>query len=69
MFKFSDARMKTDIKRVGSTDAGTPIYSYRYKSGGPTEFGVMAQDILHTQPEAVIMHDSGMLMVDYGKVK
>lgn len=69
MFKFSDARLKTDIKRVGQTDAGTPIYSYRYRSGGPVEFGVMAQDILHTQPEAVAMHDSGYMVVDYGMVK
>lgn len=69
MFKFSDARMKTDIKRVGRTDAGTPIYSYRYLSGGPVEFGVMAQDILHAQPEAVAVHESGAYMVDYGKVK
>lgn len=68
-FKFSDARIKTDIKRIGATYAGTPIYSYRYISGGPVQFGVMAQDIVDAQPEAVSTHENGYMMVDYSKVK
>lgn len=66
---FSDRRLKTDIKRVGQTDAGTPIYSYRYKSGGPIQFGVMAQDLLETQPEAVSQDDKGFYSVRYDMVK
>lgn len=61
---FSDRRLKTDIKRVGQTDNGTPIYSYRYKTGGPVQLGVMAQDV----PDAAFMTESGYLAVDYGKV-
>lgn len=60
----SDLRLKTDIKRVGETDGGTPIYTYRYKSGGPVHMGVMAQDV----PDAAFMTDSGYLAVDYGAV-
>ena len=62
---FSDRRLKKDIKRVGQTDAGTPIYSYKYVWGGPTEIGVMAQDV----PDAAFMIDSGYLAVDYAEVQ
>lgn len=65
---FSDRRLKTDIKRVGQTDAGTPVYLYRYKAGGPTQMGVMAQDVEKTNPDAVTMHPSGYRMVNYEKV-
>lgn len=61
---FSDRRLKTDITRVGTTDAGTPIYTYRYITGGPVHMGVMAQDV----PHAAIEHESGYLMVDYSEV-
>lgn len=62
---FSDERLKTDIKRVGTTDSGTPIYTYRYIWGGPVQMGVMAQDV----PEAAIETESGYLAVEYGKVQ
>lgn len=66
MFKFSDIRLKTDIAHIGETPAGQPVYSYRYVWGGPVQIGVMA----HESPiEAVSVHDSGFLMVDYSKVK
>lgn len=61
---FSDRRLKTDIKRVGATDDGTPIYTYRYKTGGPVMMGVMAQDV----PAARVMDPSGFYRVDYSKV-
>lgn len=62
---FSDRRLKQDIKRIGTTDGGTPIYTYRYVWGGPIMMGVMAQDV----PEAATMHESGFLMVDYSEVE
>ena len=61
---FSDRRLKTDIRRVGQTDAGTPIFVYRYLGEGPFHMGVMAQDV----PDAAIMTESGFLAVDYGRV-
>lgn len=63
---FSDARLKTNVVRVGATDAGQPIYSYQYIWGGPVQFGVMAQE---SPPDAVEVDASGYLKVDYGKVK
>jgi len=62
---FSDRRLKTDIQRVGQTDAGTPIYTYRYIWGGPVQMGVMAQDV----PEAQVPDPSGFLRVDYSRVQ
>lgn len=62
---FSDRRLKRNIKRIGQTDSGTPIYSYTYVWGGPTHIGVMAQDV----PDAAFMTDSGFLAVDYAEVR
>lgn len=67
MLFFSDRRMKEDVKKVGTTDDGLPIYTYKYKSGGPTQMGVMAQDLQKKKPDAV--HNvGGLLAVDYSKV-
>lgn len=62
---FSDRRLKQDIKRVGATESGTPIYTYRYVWGGPVMMGVMADEV----PDAASMHESGFLMVDYSEVE
>jgi hypothetical protein len=61
---FSDRRLKTEIRRVGETDGGTPLYAYRYIWGGPVHIGVMADEV----PEAAMMTDSGYLAVDYARV-
>jgi len=62
---FSDRRLKQDIRRVGATDDGTPIYTYRYVWGGPVQMGVMADEV----PDAAFMTDSGYLAVDYAEVR
>ncbi len=59
----SDARAKTDVKRVGTTDGGTPVYVYRYKGDTRMQMGVMAQEV----PEAAVDVD-GVLYVDYRRV-
>jgi hypothetical protein len=68
---FSDERLKEDIKRVGETDEGLPIYTYKYKWGGPPMMGVMAQDVARVKPEAVSVQPLGgtpYLAVDYAQV-
>lgn len=62
---FSDARLKTNVTRVGQTDAGQPIYTYRYMGEGPYHMGVMAQE---SPSDAVHVDVSGFLKVDYSKV-
>ena len=71
MFKFapSDIRLKENIKRVGSTDEGLPVYTYRYKGHSQMHMGVMAQEVAERDPSAVMQHESGFLLVDYSKVK
>lgn len=66
----SDIRAKTDIKRLGTTDAGLPIYKYRYKGDATPRIGVMAQETARLFPDAVRRHKrSGALVVDYEMVK
>lgn len=63
----SDIRVKTDIRRVGKTDGGLPVYTFRYKAGGPVQMGVMAQEVEKVNPAAV--HEiGGVKHVDYAEV-
>lgn len=66
---FSDERIKTDIKKVGQTDDGLPVYTYRYKNdpSGAVHMGVMAQDVEKETPEAV-KKVGGIRAVDYSRV-
>jgi hypothetical protein len=65
--KYSDERLKTDIRKVAETDNDLPIYSYRYKSGGPKEIGLMAQDVEKKVPGAVLTDPKGWKMVNYAR--
>ena len=65
---FSDKRLKTDIKKVGETDAGLPIYTYKYKGDNKTQMGVMAQDVEKKTPKAV-KEVGGFKAVNYALVK
>ena len=63
---FSDKRLKTDIKKVGKTNDGLPIYSFKYKGDNRTQLGLMAQDVEKKRPEAVGL-SGGYKTVDYDK--
>lgn len=65
--KFSDRRLKSNIEHIGYTPAGIPVYEYDIN--GRHETGVMAQELLETQPEAVSVSTDGYYMVDYNKVR
>lgn len=62
---FSDERLKTDIEKVGELDNGLPIYSFRYKDGGPQQIGLLAQEVEEVNPEAVTEDPSGFKKVNY----
>jgi hypothetical protein len=64
----SDERLKTDIRHVGFTSSGLPLYRYRYKGLPQVYEGVMAQDVLRVRPDAVSTIGFGYLGVDYGKL-
>lgn len=62
--KYSDARIKENIVRVGTLDNGLPVYRYNYTFGGPTEIGLLAQDVEKFRPEAV-SEVAGLKAVNY----
>lgn len=64
---FSDRALKVDVKRVGQTDAGLPIYTYRYATGGAVHMGVMADEAEAIFPDAVETR-AGFKAVDYAKL-
>lgn len=64
---FSDERLKTDIRRVGQTDGGLAVYTYRYGGMGPYHMGVMAQEAAMVAPDAV-GNAGGFLTVDYARI-
>ena len=68
-FAASDKRLKTDIKKVGKTDEGLPIYTYKMRGEQKTQMGVMAQEAKKKQPDAVGTMPSGFLGVRYDKIK
>jgi len=59
----SDRRLKSSIKPIGRFNGHN---WYSYIKFGRHEIGVMAQEVMQTNPGAVHMHESGYLMVDYG---
>lgn len=62
---FSDVRLKTDIKQIGETPDGSPLYNY--KVGGIDQTGVMAQELVWKNPDAIVW-DTAYMQVDYGRV-
>ena len=63
---FSDERLKENIKEVGKTHDGQPIYSYKMKGDPRTQMGLIAQEVEERHPEAVGVA-GGYKTVDYGK--
>ena len=67
--KASDARLKENIAHVGVSEQGHNIYTFEYIDkdvfGEGLYKGVMAQEM---QPESVVIHEDGYLMVDYSTI-
>lgn len=66
---FSDRRLKENIRKVGETFNGTPIYIYNFIGDPTPQMGVMAQELAEKQPEAVVLDPSGYLKVLYAEVR
>jgi hypothetical protein len=62
----SDRRLKTNIKRIGTHKLGVGIYEYDIM--GKHDVGVMAQEVINVLPEAIHIHPSGYMMVNYGRL-
>jgi hypothetical protein len=61
----SDRRAKEDIRRVGETDSGIPIYTYRYKGSDVSHMGVLADEV---DDDMKVMGDDGLFRVYYDRV-
>jgi hypothetical protein len=61
---FSDRRLKSNIKRVGTHPIGVGIYDYTMM--GMPQRGVIAQEVQKVRPDLVERHANGYLMVNYG---
>jgi hypothetical protein len=67
---FSDERLKRDIRFVGRDASGRNWYDFRYSWDAPniTRRGVIAQEILRTDPDAVSVGPFDYLMVNYARL-
>lgn len=63
-FMFSDRRLKSNLKRVGTHEIGVGIYEYTMM--GMPQRGVIAQEVQAVRPDLVKRHANGFLMVNYG---
>lgn len=69
LMAFSDLRLKRNIKKIGATNSGLGIYSFKYLDSPKTHIGVIAQEVEKVIPEAVVVHPSGYKMVDHTLVR
>ena len=75
LFSLSDIRLKEDIRLFDTMPNGVKIYTWawneeakRIGADSIPGFGVIAQEIQETHPDAVIVGDDGYLRVNYRKV-
>ncbi len=64
----SDVRLKKNIKPIGKSYSGHNLYSYEFLGSDKPEIGVLAQEVEHKDPEAVITRPSGVKLVNYDRV-
>lgn len=66
---FSDPKLKSNVKRIGTNPQGLGLYKYKIKPPARTEIGVMADEVQKKMPDAVhVDPESKMRMVDYNKI-
>jgi len=65
LFALSDERAKTDKKKIGETEDGMGLYSFKYKGSPKTEVGLMAQEVKRKKPQAVRTGADGLMRVNY----
>ena len=66
--KYSDIRLKERIERIGTHPTGVGRYRWVWKGTDTTDVGVLAQELQSIRPDAVTVHASGFLQVDYAAI-
>jgi hypothetical protein len=64
-----DVRLKTDIRRVGATHEGLPIYSFRYHGDSEPRMGPMAHEVEAMQPDNLGPTIGGYQTVKLGSIR
>ena len=64
----SDVRLKEDITHIRVSDSGINIYTFRYIGEDVLYQGVIAQELLGSNNNAVLIDDNGYYMVDYNLI-
>lgn len=67
MFAKSDARLKENVTPI-TVRNGHTIWQWNYKGDDARFEGVMAQEVLERDPEAVVVDYDGFYAVDYAKI-
>ena len=62
----SDVRLKEDVRCIGTTVFGLPLYHFKYLGRPETYEGVMAHEVLQVMPGAVSLAADGYYRVNYG---
>tara|TARA_R110002072_G_scaffold66736_1_gene164202 strand:+ start:677 stop:1441 length:765 start_codon:yes stop_codon:yes gene_type:complete len=65
---FSDIRLKEKIKKTGKSPSGIPTYEFNYIGDNNRYSGVMAQDLIEMNIDAVSTDDSGFYKVNYNNI-
>ena len=61
----SDVRLKEDVRCIGTTVFGLPLYHFKYRGRPETYEGVMAHEVLQVMPGAVSLGADGYHRVNY----
>ena len=70
----SDSRLKESITKVGQVNKDIGLYTWKWNekgkeiAGNNPEFGVLAQEVMQTMPEAVLLDANGYYKVDYSQL-
>jgi hypothetical protein len=65
---FSDIRLKEKIEKTGKSPSGIPVYEFNYIGDNNRYSGVMAQDLIEMNIDAVSIDDSGFYKVNYNNI-
>ena len=64
-FKWSDSRLKENIKKIGESKSGLGIYKFNYIGQAKQYIGAMADEVIKVVPEAVSTMSNGYTAVNY----
>ena len=65
---FSDSRLKENVRKIGKSPDGIPIYTFNYNGKKEKYSGVMAQDLLELGYKDSVQIIDGYYVVDYNTI-